>query len=144
MRRYYVSRCRHLSQRLQAWYSTWHPALYSLRFSTLYRKHRHARCCKDLQLDNCVFSRFDAHQSVTNVQLTQREFALLQTLMENRSIVLSREKLLDMVWGYDYVGETNVVDVYIRYLRQKLDDAFHIKLIHTVRSVGYVIKGDGS
>jgi len=74
------------------------------------------------------------------VQLTFREFALLQTLMENRSIVLSREKLLETVWGYDYAGETNVVDVYIRYLRAKIDDAFGVKLIHTVRGVGYVLR----
>ena len=74
------------------------------------------------------------------VQLTLREFELLQALMENRSIVLSREKLLDMVWGYEYVGETNVVDVYIRYLRAKLDDAFGVKYIHTVRGVGYVFR----
>jgi len=76
------------------------------------------------------------------VQLTFREFALLQTLMENRSIVLSREKLLETVWGYDYAGETNVVDVYIRYLRAKIDDAFGVKLIHTVRGVGYMIKDE--
>ena len=74
------------------------------------------------------------------VQLTLREFELLQALMENRSIVLSRERLLDMVWGYEYVGETNVVDVYIRYLRAKLDDAFGVKYIHTVRGVGYVFR----
>ena len=74
------------------------------------------------------------------VQLTLREFELLQALMENRSIVLSREKLLDMVWGYEYAGETNVVDVYIRYLRAKLDDAFGVKYIHTVRGVGYVFR----
>ena len=76
----------------------------------------------------------------TPIQLTQREFDLLQNLMENRSIVLSRERLLERVWGYDYAGETNVVDVYIRYLRAKIDDAFHVKLIHTVRGVGYVFR----
>ncbi len=76
------------------------------------------------------------------LRLTYKEFLLLQTLMENRDIVLSRDTLLEKVWGYDYMGETNVVDVYIRYLRQKLDDAFGVKLIHTVRGVGYVIKGD--
>ncbi len=78
----------------------------------------------------------------TPVNLTYKEFLLLQTLMENRDIVLSRDTLLERVWGYDYLGETNVVDVYIRYLRQKLDDVFDVKLIHTVRGVGYVIKGD--
>ena len=85
-------------------------------------------------------ARHEVRFGETPVQLTQREFALLQTLMENRSIVLSREKLLDIVWGYDYVGETNVVDVYIRYLRAKIDDAFGVKLIHTVRGVGYVFR----
>ena len=74
--------------------------------------------------------------------LTYKEFLLLQTLLENQNIVLSRETLLDKVWGFDYMGETNVVDVYIRYLRQKLDDAFGIKLIHTVRGVGYVLRED--
>ena len=56
--------------------------------------------------------------------------------------VLTREALLDAVWGFDFVGETNSVDVYIRFLRGKIDDAFGIKLIHTVRGVGYVIKED--
>lgn len=74
------------------------------------------------------------------LSLTNREFDLLRALMTNRGIVLSREKLLEQVWGYDYYGETNVVDVYIRYLRQKIDDAYGVKLIHTVRGVGYVFR----
>ena len=74
------------------------------------------------------------------VTLTNREFDLLRMLMLNRGIVLSREKLLEQVWGYGFMGETNVVDVYIRYLRQKLDDAYGVKLIHTVRGVGYVFR----
>lgn len=77
-----------------------------------------------------------------DVELTNREFTLLQVLMENKSIVLTREMLLERVWGYDYMGETNVVDVYIRYLRSKLDDRFATKLIHTVRGVGYVVRED--
>ena len=76
------------------------------------------------------------------VVLTNKEFSLLQTLMENRNIVLSRDTLLTRVWNYDYIGETNVVDVYVRYLRQKIDDAFGIRLIQTVRGVGYIIKDD--
>jgi DNA-binding response OmpR family regulator len=76
------------------------------------------------------------------IELTFKEFLLLQTLLENKNIVLSRDTLLEKVWGYDYMGETNVVDVYIRYLRQKLDDALGVKLIHTVRGVGYVIKDE--
>ena len=74
------------------------------------------------------------------VSLTSREFDLLQALMENRSIVLRREQLLSKVWGYDYMGETNVVDVYIRYLRSKIDERFGVKFIHTVRGVGYVFR----
>ena len=74
------------------------------------------------------------------VELTKKEFDLLRCLLENKGRVLTREALLDAVWGFDFVGETNSVDVYIRFLRSKLDDAFGIKLIHTVRGVGYVIK----
>jgi DNA-binding response OmpR family regulator len=78
----------------------------------------------------------------TVVALTFKEFLLLQTLMENQDIVLSRDTLLEKVWGYDYMGETNVVDVYIRYLRHKIDEVFGVHLIQTVRGVGYVLKGN--
>lgn len=74
------------------------------------------------------------------LELTVKEFGLLQALLENISIVLSREQLLEKVWGYDYFGETNVVDVYIRYLRSKLEEVSDIKYISTIRGVGYVIK----
>ncbi len=83
-----------------------------------------------------------AHYNEHEISLTAKEFALLQALLKNKDIVLSRDVLLDTIWGYGYIGETNVVDVYIRYLRQKIDDAFGIKLIHTVRGIGYVIKSD--
>lgn len=76
----------------------------------------------------------------SGVELTKREFDLLQYLLEHKGKVLSREALLDQVWGFDFVGETNSVDVYIRFLRSKIDEAFGVKLIHTVRGVGYVIK----
>ncbi len=74
------------------------------------------------------------------VELTNYEFELLRILMENRNIVLDRERLISEIWGYDYDGETNVVDVYVRHLRTKIDDKYGIKLIQTVRGVGYVIK----
>lgn len=74
------------------------------------------------------------------VDLTKREFDLLCFLMRNKGLVLSRDTLLEKIWGYDYDGETNVVDVYIRYLRQKMEEPFHIKIIHTIRGVGYVIR----
>lgn len=76
------------------------------------------------------------------VELTKREFDLLKYLLENKNIVLSREKLVEVVWGYDYLGDTNVVDVYIRYLRGKIDEKYGVKLIHTVRGVGYVLKNE--
>ncbi len=76
----------------------------------------------------------------TPVELTRREFDLLRCLLERRGKVLSREALLDSVWGFDFVGETNTVDVYIRFLRSKIDEPFGIKLIHTVRGVGYVLR----
>ena len=75
-----------------------------------------------------------------SVELTKKEFDLLHQLLENKGRVLTRESLLDSVWGFDFVGETNSVDVYIRFLRSKIDEAFGIKLIHTVRGVGYVIR----
>ena len=74
------------------------------------------------------------------IDLTRREFDLLKYLLENKNIVLTRDKLLEAVWGYDYSGDTNVVDVYIRYLRSKIDERYNIKLIHTIRGVGYTIK----
>ncbi|MBE6049748.1 MAG: response regulator transcription factor [Clostridium sp.] len=78
----------------------------------------------------------------TEIELTNREFNLLQMLLENKNIVLTRNTLMEKVCGYDYLGETNVIDVYIRYLRTKIDDAFKVKIISTVRGVGYVIKDE--
>lgn len=75
-----------------------------------------------------------------NIELTKREFDLLKYLIENENIVLTRDKILEKVWGYDYIGDTNVVDVYIRYLRTKIDEKFNQKFIHTVRGVGYLLK----
>ena len=74
------------------------------------------------------------------VELTNREFELLRHLMQNKNLVLSRERLLNEICVYDYVGETNAIDVYVRYLRAKIDDRYGIKLITTVRGVGYAIK----
>ena len=76
------------------------------------------------------------------IDLTKKEFDLLKYLMLNKEIVLSRDTILEKVWGYDYFGDTNVVDVYIRYIRTKLDDKYNTKFIHTVRGVGYQIKDE--
>ena len=74
------------------------------------------------------------------VELTKKEYQLLEYLLRNKRTVLSRDQILSTVWGYDYIGDTNVVDVYIRYLRAKIDERFGEKYIHTMRGVGYVIK----
>lgn len=74
------------------------------------------------------------------VELTKKEYDLLIYLLKNHDHVLSREQMLQSIWGYEYMGDTNVVDVYIRYLRAKIDDQFNQKYIHTVRGIGYVIK----
>ena len=68
------------------------------------------------------------------------EYNLLKILLSNKNVVLTREQLIEDVWGYDYGGDTNVVDVFIRYLRSKIDDDFEDKIITTIRGVGYVIK----
>lgn len=76
------------------------------------------------------------------INLTKKEYELLVCMLENKGTALSRERILKDVWDYDYYGDTNVVDVYIRYLRQKIDDRFGITLVHTVRGVGYIIKDE--
>jgi DNA-binding response OmpR family regulator len=75
------------------------------------------------------------------VELTKKEYDLLECLAKHENAVLTRNQLLDRVWGYEYLGDTNVVDVYIRYLRAKLDQKYNVKLIHTVRGVGYTLRG---
>ena len=74
------------------------------------------------------------------VDLTKKEYELLAYLVQNKNVVLTREQILNEVWGYSYIGETNVVDVYIRYLRSKIDEAFEKKYILTIRGVGYYVR----
>lgn len=93
----------------------------------------------DLRLDLEKYSVTLANEPI---ELTKREFDLLKYLLENKNIVLTRERLLEMVWGFDYIGDTNVVDVYIRYLRSKIDEKYSRKIIHTIRGVGYTIKDE--
>lgn len=77
-----------------------------------------------------------------SIDLTKKEFDLLQMLLENKGFVMSREILLNKVWGYDFSGDTNVVDVYISYLRSKIDQPLDTEIISTVRGVGYMIKDE--
>ena len=75
-----------------------------------------------------------------DIDLSQREFELLRCLLAHKNRLMHREALLNLVWGYSYEGETNVVDVYIRYLRMKVDEGHESKLIHTVRGSGYILR----
>ena len=91
----------------------------------------------DLSLDT---SKRSVTRSGEPVRLTAKEYQLLEYLMLNRGRVLSREKILNHVWGYDYYGGENVIDVYMNYLRKKIDHNHTRKLLHTVRGMGYVLR----
>ncbi|GAA0764746.1 response regulator transcription factor [Clostridium subterminale] len=103
------------------------------------KKNEDVISCGLLTLDKM---RYKVMYDGTEIELTNREFTLLQILMENKNIVLTRDVLIEKVCGYDFFGETNVIDVYVRYLRTKIDDTFKVKIITTVRGVGYVIKDE--
>ncbi len=75
-----------------------------------------------------------------NIDLSSKEFAILEYMIRNKEIVLSRDNIEQHVWNYDYEGGSNIVDVYIRYLRKKIDKDFEVKLIHTIRGSGYVLR----
>lgn len=96
----------------------------------------------ELSLKNLVLlpDRFEVLVDGKPVELTKKEYDLLEYLIRNKHVVLAREQILRTVWGYDYIGDSNVVDVYVRYLRSKLDEPFGQKYIHTIRGVGYVVK----
>ncbi len=75
-----------------------------------------------------------------SIELSAKEYSILEYMMRHQGIVLSREQLEQHAWNYDYMGGSNIVDVYIRYLRKKIDADFEQKLIHTVRGIGYVLR----
>lgn len=91
----------------------------------------------DLTLDTSAHTVYRAGKEIT---LSAKEFSLLEYLLRNKGRVLTRDMIENNIWNFDYEGGTNAVDVYIRYLRKKIDDAFEPKLIHTVRGSGYVLK----
>lgn len=94
---------------------------------------------KSLSLD------VDTHDCVVNgekIELTKKEFELLHLLLINKNKVLTREVLLEKIWGYEFDGSTNAVDVYVRYLRSKIEEPFNLKFIHTLRGIGYIIKDE--
>lgn len=91
----------------------------------------------DLTLDTATH---EVKRAGKEIILSAKEYALLEYLMYNKGVVLSRERIEDHIWNYDYEGGTNVVDVYISYLRKKIDSGHETKLIHTLRGRGYVLK----
>lgn len=98
-------------------------------------------CCR---LDDLILY-LDSHKVYRNgkeIKLSSKEFSLLRYMLQNQGIVLSRERLEQHLWNYDYDGSSNVIDVYIRYLRKKIDENADTKLIHTVRGAGYVLRAD--
>ncbi|MGM0414849.1 MAG: response regulator transcription factor [Bacillota bacterium] len=97
-----------------------------------------------LQADRLSLNPASREVKVDNeiVELTRKEFDLLEFLLQNKNIVMERTTLLERIWGYDFAGETNSVDVYVRYLRSKIEEPFKLKLIQTVRGVGYVIRDE--
>lgn len=90
---------------------------------------------------NCDARRVMRNQKI--ISLSSKEFAILEYLIRNTGVVLTREKISQHIWNYDYEGESNMIDVYIRYLRKKIDEGHPVKLIHTVRGVGYVLRAPG-
>jgi DNA-binding response OmpR family regulator len=96
--------------------------------------------CNKLSID--IHKRMVKWEDAAVVDLTKTEFELWTYLVQNKNAVLTRKQILCAVWGFDYDGSTNVVDVYIRYLRSKIDDKFDEKLIHTARGVGYYVKDE--
>ena len=85
-------------------------------------------------------TRFEVSWDSVPIRLSALEFELLETLMRHPGQVLTRDQLLDRVWGYDFGGESNIIEVYVRYLRQKMEAGGETRLLHTVRGVGYVLR----
>lgn len=96
-----------------------------------------ARTAGRLRIEPASYSAGYGDEPIT---LTKKEFDLLNYLWQHENTAITRDDLLTNVWGYEFTGDTNIVDVYIRYLRQKIDDRFHIKTIHTIRAVGYMFR----
>ena len=115
------------------------------RIRNVLRRHNERVRANDEQryvIKNMILypERYEVEVKGEPVELTHKEYALLKYLVENKNHVLSRDQILQTVWGYDFIGDTNVVDVYISYLRSKIDDRFGEKYIFTTRGVGYAIR----
>ena len=115
------------------------------RIRVALRKPRAARRTEEVKPDICQVGELSVNPANYEVrfggeqlQLTKKEYDLLYYLVTHRGRAVTRDELLEKIWGYEYTGDTNVVDVYIRYLRHKIDDRFGVKTIQTIRSVGYI------
>lgn len=92
---------------------------------------------EDLRIN---YSTYEVTRGDTLISLSKREFELLDFLVLNKGIVLSRDKILEEVWGFDYIGNDNILDLYIKYLRDKVDKPYQRKFIQTVRGIGFIFK----
>ncbi|PSN05724.1 DNA-binding response regulator [filamentous cyanobacterium CCP5] len=113
----------------------------------LARVRAHLRRTEPQEADSLVFSDLtlnrktrEVHRGQRAIELTAKEFDLLEFLMTNPKQVLTRDRILEQVWGYDFMGDSNIIEVYIRYLRMKLEAEGEKRLIQTVRGVGYVLR----
>jgi len=99
-----------------------------------------------LQINNLTVNKVSREiiREGRRIELTPKEYDLFVFLLENKNHAMSREQIINHVWGYDFVGETNVVDVYIRYIRKKIDHEFDVNLIHTIWGVGYCVREEDS
>lgn len=113
------------------------------RIRVMIRRNGVERVSNNITVGNVTLD-IDKHIALrgdTEIVLTAKEYSILEYLMHNKGIVLSREKIEQHIWNYDYEGSSNIIDVYIRTLRNKIDANYENKLIHTVRGVGYVVRG---
>jgi DNA-binding response OmpR family regulator len=109
----------------------------ALRKKMQYEKPQRSLTAGNLRMDP---SKHQVMRDDEEIELTKKEYDLLEYLILNKDIVLTRDQILEKVWGYDYSGDTNVVDVYIRYLRSKVDTSNNTRLIQTIRGVGYMLR----
>lgn len=109
----------------------------ALRRNTVSEVEKTILTFKNITLNQASYEVKVGHEII---DLTKKEYQLLEYLIQNKNHVLTREQILNTLWGYDYFGDTNVVDVYVRFLRVKLDDCFNEKYITTIRGTGYILK----
>ena len=124
------------------WFETFAPKGRAPLAGELVYLPDHAASLRELARTDCESFYLSLIHIWKNIELSAKEFAVLEFMIRNKGSVLSREAIENNVWSYDWEGGTNVVDVYMSYLRRKLDADFEKKLIHTVRGVGWVLRDE--